>query len=345
MKKKPLLKTIIVFGSLALALVALPLMSACAQPGQGKRVPILYANVPPEWGPYGVCVAMADLVSRNSNYDITARSYQSAPAIIEGVMSGEAHIGLTIDTTMAMAKYATGPFEGRSPATGIRAVMRIGELVEGFMVPSKTGIMSIPDLKGKKVAYYTADTNLWQEAALKAYGLDIEKDIDWVDVPENSQAAEELRMGRIDALWASIEGGDIMELAEATGPIRVLSIEPDKFDMMKQAHPREIGGWTLSDLGEFAAPYLEVNAGDMALSTALEHFTRADAPEDFIYTFVKVSIDNTSEVRGYGEMTKDFGTRVMQFVSVGGYHTGAIKAYKEANIWTAEMEQAQQELD
>ncbi len=67
---------VVMFTLMVLLLVSIPLLGACAAPAPApapeKKIPILLAGPPIQWGEYAVQAAINDVVNRTINLDVTA---------------------------------------------------------------------------------------------------------------------------------------------------------------------------------------------------------------------------------------------------------------------------------
>lgn len=300
------------------------------------------AGPPSVWTTYAVAVATSDVVNRNTNLNITIRSNSGAAAIVAALIAKQGDISAgPRDGTMAQAYYSFGDFEDKPPAKDLRVVIAYMELNFTFVVPASSDIRSIADLKGKTVPRFTAMPN-WGNDLLEAYGLDLENDINWVDLPSDEQAMEEMRLGRVDTFYGNLRGSDLLELTEAIGNLRPLPIDPDKWALIQESTPLRTKGTVIKNIEPGWQPYLDVTAPVPVEAAPMVIGTRADVSADIIYTYTKAWLDNISEIQKAQDVLKDFGPEQIKTASAIPYHEGAIKALKEADLWTDEMEAAHQ---
>ncbi len=345
--KRYLVTSLAVIIALVLSVVA---VGGCAQPAAPtapaapEKIDVLVAGPPAEWGTYATAVAMADFVNRRTNLHLSVRAYGGPLSVLDAVVMGEADMtGMGADPVVAMAYEAYGDYEGKPPANFLRTIIGYMPLMETFLLPHGSDVQTVTDLRGKTSGRYLAESNIWQETMLEAYGVDIE-DVIWVEVAEPDSALEEIRMGRLDSTWASTEGPDVMEASEALGGIIPLSIDPDKLEWMKENRPLIARGWVLYKIEPGYLPFLEIRGPTFVMTQIITQTTRKDVSEDIIYTYLKTLLDNMEEVSGLVGLLKDFGPQLIQRDFIVPYHEGAVKALKEANLWTDNMEQIQQEL-
>lgn len=328
---------------LALLLITGLFAVSAAQAASSKKIPVLVAGPPAKWSTYAITVGTADIVNRKTNLNLTVRSYGGALTIVQALVAKQGDLAAgPRDPSFAMAYYAFDKFKGKTPAKDLRAVIAFLELVKSIIVRSDSDIKTIADLKGKRLPRYTATSSRVEEALIKAYGLNLDKDIVWVNLPGPDKALEELKRGRLDAAFTSLRGADILELVETIGKIRPLPIAAKKLSMLREAQPQLVAGLTSKTLKPGWLPYLDVSAPVSTLTTPMIVGTRADVSENVIYAYIKAWLDNIEEVKLLSSDMKGFGSDIIKTPSALPYHRAAIKALKEVGMWTAAMEKAHQ---
>jgi len=308
-----------------------------------KTIPILFASGQPAWTSYGIAVAASNVVNKNSNFDITVRSYSGALTIIEALVQGEAQLGNgPFDTTLAMAYHGKGDYAKKGPRKDIRAAINYMAMRFTWLVPGKSDIKTIRDLKGKKVARIIAGDNMVREVSLAAYGLDPKKDVEWINIPSEDAFVQEMIMGRIDAIYNDLGGADVIEAAEAVGLIRPLPIEPDKLAWMQSNHPNLFNGQTIKYVQPGWRKFLKMDRPTPVAAIPMPVSTSVSAPADLVYEYVKVWLRNIDKMRKISADMGEFNADMVQTASGVPYHDGAIRALKDFGLWTSGMEAAHQ---
>lgn len=193
---------------------------------------------------------MANLWTDNidvEGFDVSSVESGASVENIAKIQSGEYQLGIAQNTTMINAVKQQGEFEGKE----IDSVGVIGSLYpEALQVITleSTGIDSIEDLKGKKVAIGPPGgaTREAAELVLKAYG--IEKG-DYNAYEEGfGTAKSKLQNGTIDASFAvvGVPSSTTDQLANATGEVKFLDIEGEALQKVTdksqyEAHTLEPG--------------------------------------------------------------------------------------------------------
>ena len=328
---------------LALILVWALFLDGLSWAGNSTKTPVLMGSGPTTWSSYAVMVATSDVINRHSNLDITVRSYDGALAIIQGLITKKTNLsGGPKDGSWAMAYNASGDFAGKPRATNLRTVIQAMTFIETLFAPSRTGIKSVTDLKGKRIPWFTAESNILTEGLLRAYGLDPDKDIVKVHMPSSASVGQEMRMGRIDAAEGNPFAPYAIELSQATGPITILPLEPEKLDWLKRQYPKEFTGLFLRNIKPGWATHINIPKTLSVPVTTIPVVSHEDVAKEIIYIYTKAWLNNIAEIRTLHKYLEDLGPDVIGLPSSMPYHEGAIKALREAKMWTEQMERTQQ---
>jgi len=168
---------------------------------------------------------MAKVVSQFSPLTIIVRPFSGPDAWLPALNQGELHLGAVSAFSSWQAYHAKAEY--KEPLPNLR-LLRSGEgsLMLGFVVPAKSGIRSVKDLKGKRVsAGWGGHTAIISSvtSALEAAGL---KWSDVVEVPVVGAAdgVQALMEGRLDASWASF-GMPQVRQADARIGVRYIPLE------------------------------------------------------------------------------------------------------------------------
>lgn len=307
---------------------------------QGKT-PVLIAGPPAVWATYAPTVGVADILNRTTSLNVTVRSYGGALAIVQALIAGQADLGAgPKDKSWAMGFEGSGDFKGKPPARQLRTAIVFNNLIDALAVPAQSRVRSVADLRGKRIAWYTNESNDWTEAILRAYGVDPDKDITKIPVPNYASAAREMRLGRIDAGEIAPRQPVWIEVAEAVGKLNILPVERDKFEWARQRYPALFAGVALITIKPGWLPHLGMTEPTPVHAFPVSAATREDVSEETIYTYTKGWLNNVRQIRSLSPVVEDFGPDVVQTASSLPYHRGAIRALKEAKLWTAAMEEA-----
>jgi ABC-type nitrate/sulfonate/bicarbonate transport system substrate-binding protein len=125
-------------------------------------------------------------------------------AVIAGLIRGDLDVG-NIGLTEAIKASQTGvPIK----------IFYVSQKAFEFVMVSQPEITSFDQLAGKKVAYHSpgSGTEILQRVLVRQHDPSLEKEIDWVVLPESPNRAAAMLAGEIDA--TSLEFADVLTLQE-----------------------------------------------------------------------------------------------------------------------------------
>ena len=208
----------------------------------------------------------------------------------------------------------------------------------GIAVPANTDIINIADLKGKRIAYTTANPSV----NVKVEAIMSFADLNWNDVkktvfPSFTASIKALQTGKIDAAGAVPSGPGVYELAASKKGIRWLNMPKSN-----------INAWDkLQNIIPFMHPEIETLGAGLSKDNSAELggyryptlTVYAKTSEDEVYNFIK-AIDlsyelfkNITPVMNRWKIDLAVGTPVDAPI-----HKGTIKYLKEKNLWSTEDE-------
>jgi uncharacterized protein len=211
----------------------------------------------------------------------------------------------------------------------MRAIATLAPNVALFVARSDSGIQSISDLKGKRVITGPsgAGFQMFIEPILQEHG------ISWSDITAlnatQSGAVDQLGDGSADAAFL---GGAVptASITQATSTFDVHFVPFDEqvrqtlIEKYRFFHPAIIPAGTYKGLDE---DFQGLNVGSMQLITS------AKQDEALIYEVTKTIWFNRKEIAAKHPAGKAINEKNVARDTGTEYHAGAIKFYKEANIW------------
>lgn len=216
--------------------------------------------------------------------------------------------------------------------------------IAGMMVRGDSGIQTLSDLKGKRVALIPASPACKAlHAGYLAFGGLGWDDVKIVRVSSWGAAWKSVIDGSADTAHCLINSSKAVELAASPHGIHWLPAPPD-----------DKAGW--KRLNDYC-PYLRPYSAEKGAGVSPEHPAQIasyyyglvcypDLPEELVYKLTK-GIWNGYDI--YSPMhpslkrwTQKGALETGRFLSP--YHPGAVKWFKEAGVWTAEHEKRQAQL-
>lgn len=230
---------------------------------------------------------------------------------------------------------ATNVYNGTDPVVKgehkeIRAVTWFSYAAVHIVVPEKSDIQSIADLKGKKVGVApkgSSPYNFMNTLLDEGYGLSIEDDLKVIPLG-NPEISEGLQNGSIDAgiLTGFIPAPLITEISQLAD-VRLISFDQDILTTFTENHPY----YSAIDVpaGTYKAQDEEMTIG--AFETML--VTHEDVDEELVYNLTKFVMENEKDLKKIHESFEISPDKVSRGVSIP-FHPGAEKYFEEKNIQT-----------
>ena len=213
----------------------------------------------------------------------------------------------------------------------------------GFLAYKSSGMTKASELRGKRVTlrYGHFSVQLMAKANLLAAGL-TEEDITVVQASNIPKGAELLNSGTVDACYGAVTVPAFRELDAAKGGVRFLTYEPtpEIRQNVRNFFPGAVFLDANPDPGVVGIPeHMTLLGVNNSLISA------TNVPDDVIYKFVKTIYENRADLIPYSH---DFvawqDEPPVSTYAAAPFHNGAIRFYKEAGLWTAEMEEWNQKL-
>jgi len=175
---------------------------------------------------YGVNAALAQAFKSAGDINATVQAFGGPTSYLPLVNSGELDVAAVVMPDLGDAIRGAGPFKG-NPQKNIKLVAALFPSPVGLMVKKDSGIKSIAELKGKRVAWgLTAQASLlpYVEGALANGGL-TKDDVKLVPVASVANGVDDLIAGRVDATLFALRGGKVVEADSAGGGIAWLPFD------------------------------------------------------------------------------------------------------------------------
>ncbi len=278
---------------------------------------------------YPVGGMIANAVSQPGKIVATAQASNGSVANVNGIAGGSMESGFSQSDVATWAFKGTGLYEGKPNVPGLRLIANLYPESVHVVVKKGSGIKSVADLKGKRVALDEpgSGTLVNARAILAAYGLK-ESDIKPEYIKPN-QAGDKLKDGSLDAFFftGGAPAGAIAELASAGTGIDILAIDGAAADALKKASP------FFSDDSIPADTYKGVGAVK-TLAVGAQWVTSDKADAATVYEITKALFGPAGQAQlANGHAKGKYITKENAVRSAGiPFHPGAEKFYKEAGL-------------
>ena len=319
-------KRFMVGGTAALALVlAGGLVSGAAQAQQFFRIGT--GGTAGTYYPVGGMIANA--VSQPGKLVVTAQASNGSLANVTGIAGGAIESGFSQADVASWAFTGKGVFEGKPSVSGLRLIANLYPESVHIVVRKGSGIKTVADLKGKRVALDEpgSGTLINARTILAAYGIK-ESDIKPEYIKPN-QAGDKLKDGALDAFFftGGSPAGAIAELASAGGGIELLPIDGPQADAVRKSD-----GFFSPDV--IADGTYKGVAATKTLAVGAQWVTSDKADAQAVYDITKALFGPAGQqAMGAGHAKGKFITKENAVIGAGiPFHPGAERFYKEAGL-------------
>ncbi len=238
-------------------------------------------------------------------------------------VAGEADFGPIYSSNLYEMYNATGAAKGRPKSDAAQVMFQIYDSPHYFVTLKKSGIKTIKDLQGKKVALGAPGSGTTQNSRLVFNTLEMK--VNGVEL-SFGDAARQLQDGKIDALGqGGAPASGIVELA-ATQEIVIIPFNNEELDKIIAVAPYYFKGQLKP------GTYRGQEAAVPAFSVAVFFAAHKSMPEDLVYQVMKATFEPESlsylakahpewkNAMNHPEAVKQLGVK---------YHPGAAKYWAE----------------
>jgi len=284
---------------------------------------------------------IATVLSRHTPMTVRVQPFAGPPAWLPSMDTGETDMGV-LTSADAVTSYK-GIVLYKKPMKNTRILVVGGALQLSFYVPKDSPINTVAELKGKRIP---ADfpgipiARLSSTAALATAGLTY-NDITKVPVSDLQAGAQAFLEGRTDAGWHSVGSPAVEEANARKGGVKWISViaTPEGAKRMEQIYP-----------GSYPAIARAGSATGIVKDTALLNndiylVASKELSEEAAYEVVKALWEYNQELgEAYPALKAWRRERMVSKDAFIPYHPGAIKFFKEKQVWSKEMETLQAKL-
>ncbi len=328
------------FGTIAAAIAAVGLVAA--GPAQAKVKRLTIGSNPAGSVYFLLAGGFAKLFQQELKLRSTAQPHAGSSVYLPLMDKGEITLGLNSSLDSGMAFNGKAPFKQRH--LGVKSLARIWILPYGFMVKENSGIKTIADLKGKRVAVKVkTNVSLAQlnRTILSVAGL-TERDVTAVDSGGVVAGINMVVEGRADAAGVAT-GMPAMRKAHASVPggMRMVALPEAATDaQMAKGMP---GSRTFMAKPNKRYGFIRGETKIAAFDSFLNAGTSIDNED--AYTLTKTLHTNWKKLqKAYGPIRGTPQKGMAPATNPMPYHAGAIKYWKDVGLWTAANDKQQGSL-
>ncbi|MCW5657635.1 MAG: TAXI family TRAP transporter solute-binding subunit [Burkholderiaceae bacterium] len=202
-------------------------------------------------------------------------------------------------------------------------------------VAKDTGVKDIKDLRGKRVGFVVGSPALNQNAlAVLAYGALTRDDVRIVEFSSYGAMWKGMVNNEVDAAFASTISGQAREVDAS--PRGLVWPPAPAADTAAWARVRKVGPFFYPHKAECGAGGLsKANAIEMPAYPYPIFMAYASQPADLIHSITKAMIVNYADYKDGAPGADGLELKRQNLAWVLPYHEGAVRALKEAGVWTA----------
>lgn len=195
-------------------------------------------------GPAGTYFPLGGAIAKifNDNIEGITANVQSTGASVENiglVSKGDAEVAFVQNDITYYAYTGTESFEGKGKMENIRGMAMIYPELVQIIATEESGIKSVEDLRGKKVAIGASGSGVEANArqVLDVHGMTYD-DLGKADYLSFGEAADQLKNRQIDAAFitAGIPTSAVTEVGQ-TSKIHIVPIESEKIAKLNEEYP------------------------------------------------------------------------------------------------------------
>jgi hypothetical protein len=316
-------------------------LALAVSPGSAQAPEVVTFAVSPE-GTSGYLIAAGYSKVINAHTGIkkvVLQPFSSATAWPVRMNAGEVNFSQHCGYEQMLEAYTgTGPFKQVGAQRNIRNLATTYGLPWSVHVIDPA-IKTLADLKRKSVFVQVSHTDhvTALRVMLKASGLDYNRDIRVIPFREPGEALTGLASGRGDAIAFGLIPG-LVELKQSKG-MHSIPISAELAAQVKAADPVWGTAVIRKGTGPLAppedVPVLEIECGMAAA---------AQTNADTAYQVLKSVYDHHESWKAVHPLANQTTLKKALQVVVVPFHDGAIRLYREAGVWTPELDAKQQEL-
>jgi hypothetical protein len=278
---------------------------------------------------YPIGTVVANLVSQPGKIVATAQASNGSLGNVIGVASGSLESGFSQADVATWAYRGTGIFTDKPRLSNLRLIANLYPESIHIVVKKGSGINTVRDLKGKRVALDEAGSGTLVSArlVLDAYGLS-ETDLTAEYIKPN-QAGDKLREGKLDAffLTAGVPAKAIEDLAASGIDIDLLPIDGRAANRLRAGSP-----FLLVDT--IPAGIYKGVPEVHTVAVSAQWITNEKVSADLIYQVTKALYTKSAQMALSKGHPKGRLITLENAVHGAGlpFHVGALRFYKEAGV-------------
>ena len=276
---------------------------------------------------YGFGGVLAGKVGEKTSTTVTAITSGGSKANIEAMEDGDAQLGFTQSDVGAYAYRGTRLFENKVDTFSTVANLYMEQVQIVTLDPN---IKTVADLKDKNVSIGAAGSGVYFNAVdvLKAYGLDVEKDIK-PTYQSFGDSVEALQDGKIDAAFI-VAGAPTTAVTSLATTKKVYLVGFDDEHVLKLIAESPYYAMNVIKKDVYGTDEDTVTVAVGAVVIANDDVSEAD-----VYNFLYGIFENVDEITAAHAKGAELDLNFAAGYTAVPYHKGAVKYFGEKGIKVA----------
>lgn len=276
---------------------------------------------------YPIGGAFSSVFQNKLGYKSSAQSTGASVENINLILTGGAEMAITMSDSVAQAYDAFGAFEGKEPASDLRALMSLYPNYVQLVTTDKSGITKFEDLKGKRVGVGAPNSGVELNARMmyEAHGMTYEDSS--VDYLNYGEAIDQMKNNQVDAVFVTsgIPNATVMELGTAA-KIVIIPIEGEGLKNLIAKYPFFVESKISADVYGTDADVTTATVRNIMLVSK-------DLPDEVVYDLTKGIFENIADIKASHATAEKNISLENAHLGVGiPFHPGAVKYYEEQGI-------------
>ncbi len=277
---------------------------------------------------YPIGSAMASVITKNlTGVEVTAEATGASIANMKMMRSGDVDMMMGASNSTYGGYAGEPPFDAASAVTTIRGVMSLYPEIFQFVVLKSSGIKSIEDLKGKKVAVGApgSGTERTAKMILEAHG------VTYADISPQflnfSEAITSLKDRIVDCaiIGAGVPTSAVMD-ASTLLDVDLLGLSEDKVPALLKDRPY-LAVYTIPS-GTYTTVKEDVKAAGSPALWSVRH----DLDDELVYNMLKVVFEHLETVAESHAQAKSMTLDSALTAMSVPLHPGAARFYREQGL-------------
>lgn len=317
------------FGLLLILLVVGVILAACSEDsdggetsGDGLSAKLVTIATGGASGPYNIIgTTLADIYT--TTYDVNSRTQTTGSSVENLNLMAQGKVEMAFVMSDALSQALAGEVSFSEPIKGVSQIATLYPNVVQIITKADSGIVTIEDLKGKRVAVGDQNSGVEVNARTLLAGHGITYDDLKVDYLGYAEAADGLSAGTIDAafLTSGLPNASVMELAK-TMDIRLVTVTPEKVAEIAKEHPYFVSH-------EIAASVYDTDGAVFTAAVPNSLVVKSDMSDDDVYKLTKTFFESLPKLVNSHQAANDISLDVAQTGIIAELHPGAKRYYDE----------------